>query len=125
MLASLNEGLQEVERVATLSLNMVAGSWRVENEERGYQTLRARRNLANHCPDEVVDALLHAVTTDGVALSKRYYSLKKAILRKNAGLERFTWADRNAPLPVADSQEQVTWPEAVQLVVPWWALPRI
>ena len=44
-----------------LSLNMVAGSWHIENKERGFKTLRSQRNLSNNLPDDVVDSLLEAV----------------------------------------------------------------
>ena len=42
---ALNTGLQEFERTAALSLNMVAGSWHAENTERGFERLRSQRNL--------------------------------------------------------------------------------
>ena len=74
----LNDGLKSFERVAALSLNMVAGSWHVENAERGFKELRSQRNLGNNVPDEVVDSLLGAVRTTGVDYCKRYYALKKS-----------------------------------------------
>ena len=67
----LNDGLRNFERVAALSLNMVAGSWHAENSERGFKQLRSQRNLGNNVPDEVVDSLL-AVKTTGVDYCKRY-----------------------------------------------------
>ena len=81
----LNDGLKSFERVAALSLNMVAGSWHVENAERGFKELRSQRNLGNNVPDEVVDSLLDAVKTTGVDYCKRYYALKKGILKNTAG----------------------------------------
>ena len=97
---TLNTGLQSFERVAALSLNMVAGSWHAENAERGFKELRSQRNLGNNVPDEVVDSLLDAVATTGVDYCKRYYALKKGILKETQGLETFTWADRNAAISI-------------------------
>lgn len=54
----VNDGLMKFERTAALSLNMVAGSWFVENQERKFAGLRSSRNLSNNVPDAVVDSLL-------------------------------------------------------------------
>ena len=113
---ALNTGLKEFERVAALSLNMVAGSWHAENTERGFEQLRSQRNLGNNVPDEVVDSLLDAVKTTGVDYCKRYYSLKKGILKNTQGLETMTWADRNASINIGTSSESYTWNEAVDIV---------
>jgi len=113
---TLNTGLKAFERVAALSLNMVSGSWHAENTERGFQNLRSQRNLGNNVPDEVVDSLLDAVKTTGVDYCKRYYSLKKGILRETQGLERFTWADRNAAIDIGTAAESYSWTEAVDIV---------
>lgn len=51
-----------------------------------FQTLRSRRNESNNVPDEVVEALLLAVRTTGVELSKKYYMLKKQILKIVSGI---------------------------------------
>jgi oligoendopeptidase F len=113
---TLNTGLKFFERVAALSLNMVAGSWHAENSERGFKNLRSQRNLGNNVPDEVVDSLLDAVKTTGVDYCKRYYALKKGILKDTQGLETFTWADRNAAIDIGDAAESYTWTEAVDIV---------
>lgn len=113
---TLNAGLGSFERVAALSLNMVAGGWHVENAERGFKNLRSQRNLGNNVPDEVVDSLLDAVKTTGVDYCKRYYALKKGILKETQGLETFTWADRNAAIDIGDAAESYTWTEAVDIV---------
>lgn len=115
-MTTLNTGLKSFERVAALSLNMVAGSWHVENAERGFANLRSQRNLGNNVPDEVVDSLLDAVKTTGVDYCKRYYALKKGILKETQGLETFTWADRNAAIDIGDAAENYTWTEAVDIV---------
>jgi oligoendopeptidase F len=114
---SLNEGLKGFERIAALSLNCVAGSWLLENKERGYATVRSRRNVSNNVPDEVVASLLEGVRTAGVALSKRYYTLKKGVLKATQGLTALTWSDRNAPIEIGGGEEKgVTWDEAVRIV---------
>ena len=112
----LNDGLKSFERVAALSLNMVAGSWHVENAERGFKELRSQRNLGNNVPDEVVDSLLGAVRTTGVDYCKRYYALKKSILKETQGLETFGWSDRNAAIDIGTASDTYTWPEAVDIV---------
>uniref|UniRef100_A0A0G4GU87 Peptidase M3A/M3B catalytic domain-containing protein n=1 Tax=Chromera velia CCMP2878 TaxID=1169474 RepID=A0A0G4GU87_9ALVE len=116
-LKSLNAGLElnKVDKIACLSLNMVCGSWHIENEERGYKNLRSKRNLNNNVPDEVVDALLETVRSYGPSLTKRYYQLKKKVLQRTAGLKEFTWADRNAPLEVKGGDKVYSWNEAVEI----------
>jgi len=117
-LKALNSGLQgSMARIAGLSLNMVCGSWLIENKERGYTNLRSRRNLDNNVPDAVIDSLLKGVREAGVPLSKRYYGLKKAILKKTQGLEQFHWSDRNAPIDVgATDDAKISWGAAVDMV---------
>lgn len=119
-LKQLNDSLAgPVARVAALSLSSVAGSWLIENKERKYQNLRSRRNLDNNCPDEVVDSLLEGVRSAGVPLCKRYYAMKKQILKQTQGLEKFRWSDRNAPMDISKEkkeEEKITWDAAVQMV---------
>lgn len=116
-LHSLNEGLKGFERIATLSLNVVAGGWLIENKERKYATVRSRRNVSNNVPDEVVAGLLEGVRTAGVELSKRYYALKKGVLKATQGLTTLSWSDRNAPIDIGGGDEkEVTWEEAVRIV---------
>ena len=104
--------------MASLSLSSVAGSWLIENKERNYLNLRSRRNLDNNCPDEVVDSLLEAVRTAGVPLCKRYYALKKQILKQTQDLQVFRWSDRNAEIDIVKEKkdEKISWPDAVQMV---------
>ena len=111
----LNEGLLKFERTCALSLNMVAGSWHIENTERGFKNLRSQRNVSNNVPDEAVDSLLTAVKTTGVDLCKKYYRLKKGILKETQGLEEFTWADRNATIDIGTGSDSYSWEQAVQI----------
>ena len=113
---TLNDGLKDFERTAALSLNMVAGSWHIEMKERGFKTLRSQRNLSNNLPDDVVDSLLQAVGTTGVDYCKKYYALKKQILKHTQGLDKFTWSDRNASIDIGKGEDKYTWEQAVDLV---------
>ncbi|KAL3935422.1 MAG: hypothetical protein SGARI_002983, partial [Bacillariaceae sp.] len=120
-MAELNKGLGEsIGRVAALSLSNVAGAWHIENQERKYTNLRTQRNLGNNCPDEVVDSLLLGVRTAGVPLCKRYYELKKSILKKCGDLETVRWSDRNAPIDIdsnsKDEDDKISWSECVKIV---------
>lgn len=117
-LKTLNNGLQgSMARIAGLSLNSVCGSWHIENKERGFTNLRSSRNLDNNVSDAVIDSLLKGVRDAGVRMSKRYYGLKKEILKKTQGLEKFRWSDRNAPIDVgATGEEKVSWEAAVEMV---------
>jgi pepF/M3 family oligoendopeptidase len=118
---TLNAGLKAHTEVAALSLNTVAGDWHINNVRRGYNGLRAARNLSNKAPDAVVSALLDAIRTDGVALSKRYYGLKKGILKKTKGLQSFDWSSRNAKLSLGGTSDKVSWDEAVAIVYTGYA----
>jgi len=119
-LKQLNDGLGgPIGRVAALSLSNVAGSWHIEGQERKYTNLRTQRNLSNNCPDAVVDSLLLGVRAAGVPLCKRYYVLKKTILKQTQGLETFRWSDRNAPIDIeggSKEDEKIPWTECVKIV---------
>ena len=114
----LNDGLAgSVSRTAALSLSSVAGGWLIENKERKYAALRSQRNLDNNCPDAVVDSLLDGVRSAGIPLCKRFYTLKKGILQKTQGLDKFRWSDRNAPIDIGGvSNDKISWDEAVRMV---------
>ena len=120
-LVGVNASLEQFAPISAFSLSMVAGDWAIANKERKYTNLRSRRNTYNNVSDEVVDALLAGVRKKGVGLSKRFYRLKKALLKATQGLERMTWADRNAPVsPRAASEgtldDKCSWEDAVKAV---------
>ena len=72
---------------------------------------------AAHVALEVVAGLLEGVRTAGVSLSKRYYALKKGVLKATQGLTALSWSDRNAPIDIGGGDEkEVTWEEAVRIV---------
>ncbi|WP_428391299.1 M3 family oligoendopeptidase [Lichenicoccus sp.] len=74
---------------------------------RHYPRSGSSRNRANMVEDEVVDALVSAVTEAFPRLSHRYYVLKAGWL----GLDKLEHWDRNAPLP-GDADRRVGWDEA-------------
>jgi pepF/M3 family oligoendopeptidase len=115
-LTTLNKGLADHAEIAALSLSAVAGDWHINRTRRGYAELRSSRNASNKAPDAVVDALLSAIRTDGVALSKRYYTLKKGILQSTTAMTTFDWSSRNAKLSLGGKSGKVTWAEAVDMV---------
>jgi oligoendopeptidase F len=47
---------------------------------------------------------------------KKYYTLKKQILKSTQGLETFTWADRNASIDIGSAEDNYSWEQAVDLV---------
>ena len=81
------------------TLYMVTGSCAVERKERSYRHPMEGANKSNRVPDNVVDALHHAVGDVAGPLARKYYRLKAAHL----GLETLRWSDRNAPMPFADT----------------------
>jgi oligoendopeptidase F len=74
---------------------------------RHYPRPGSSRNRSNMVEDEVVDALVAAVTSDYARLSHRYYAMKAKWL----GLEKLQHWDRNAPLP-DDEDRHIAWDEA-------------
>ncbi|PFH35131.1 peptidase family M3 protein [Besnoitia besnoiti] len=107
---------QMIDKFAALSLNVVAGSWHIEGKERQYSTLRAMRNVANNVSDKTVDALIHAGATVAVDLTRRYYKLKKEILKRKGVLQTFSFSDRLAPLPLKSNEHVFGWEESTRIV---------
>jgi oligoendopeptidase F len=84
----------------------------IEDGWRNYARPISARNLANRVEDEVVDALVAAVTSRYDRLSHRYYKLKAGWF----GLEQLNFWDRNAPLP-EDVDATIRWSEAKDIVL--------
>jgi oligoendopeptidase F len=97
------------ERIKLFSLitNTLAKEKEILDTWRKFPRPATERNLSNVVEDEVVDALVSAVTADFPRLSHRYYALKAKWL----GLEKLQHWDRNAPLP-GDDDRKVGWREA-------------
>lgn len=101
--------------LATQSLNILSGSWRVEDEARGYPHSMASRNMSNMLSDQTVEALHQAVENTAAPLAQRFYRLKKQLL----GIEDndvLRWSDRNAPLPFADDT-RISYREGEKIVL--------
>jgi oligoendopeptidase F len=94
-------------RLFGLITNMLAKDKEIEDTWRRYPRPASARNRANLIEDEVVDALVAAVTASYPRLSHRYYELKARWL----GLPKLQHWDRNAPLP-EDSDQLIPWDEA-------------
>ncbi len=94
-------------KLFALLTNTLAKDKEIIDTWRHYPRPGSARNRANMVEDDVVDALISAVTADFPRLSHRYYTLKARWL----GLERLQHWDRNAPLP-DDDDRQIGWDEA-------------
>ena len=109
---SLSSTLKANERLLSLILNTIAKDKEVEDRWRGFTRPVASRNLANDVDDEVVDALVDAVTGRFGDLTHRYYALKAGWM----GRDQIDWWDRNAPLP-GDDDRVFVWDEAERIVL--------
>jgi oligoendopeptidase F len=108
--AAVTTQLSDMERINTYVFNNVLADKASDDRLRHYPTWISARNLANEVDDEVVEALINAVTGryDIVA---RYYRLKRRLL----ALDELFDYDRYAPLPAADRMYR--WDEARQIVL--------
>jgi oligoendopeptidase F len=94
-------------KLFSLITNTLAKDKAISDTWRHYPRPGSERNRSNMVEDEVVDALVAAVTADYARLSHRYYTLKAKWL----GLEKLQHWDRNAPLP-EDLDSAIPWDEA-------------
>jgi oligoendopeptidase F len=109
---SLGRVLGENERLFALITNTLAKDKAIEDGWRSFARPVSSRNLANLVEDQVVDALIEAVTGSYGRLSHRYYGLKARWF----GVERLPYWDRNAPLPEA-ADERISWAAAQRMVL--------
>lgn len=105
--AGISAVFAENTRLFSLITNTLAKDKEVIDTWRRYPRPTSFRNRANMLEDEVVEALVSAVTSDYARLSHRYYKLKATWL----GLEKMSHWDRNAPLP-EDQDSEIGWDEA-------------
>jgi oligoendopeptidase F len=94
-------------KLFALITNTLAKDKEIIDTWRHYPRPGSARNRANMVEDEVVDALVSAVTSDFPRLSHRYYAMKAKWL----GLEKLQHWDRNAPLP-EDDDRLIPWDAA-------------
>jgi oligoendopeptidase F len=110
--ASIGEVFGRNIRLFSLITNTLAKDKEIIDGWRKYPRPASYRNRSNMVEDEVVDALVTAVTGDYGRLSHRYYLLKAKWL----GLDKLEHWDRNAPLP-EDQDREVSWSEAQERVL--------
>jgi oligoendopeptidase F len=108
--ASVTAGLHDLSRTSTYIFNNLLADKASDDRLRHYESWISARNLANEVDNQVVEALVSAVTGryDIVA---RYYRLKRRLL----GLDELFEYDRYAPLPAA--QHFYPWEETRQIVL--------
>ena len=108
---SLTAGLRDVSMQTTYIFNVLAADKAGEDKRRGYDTWVSSRNLSNKVSDDVVEALVNAVTSN-YDIVAQHYNLKRTLL----GYDELTHYDRYAPLPVAGNDRVFTWDEARDIV---------
>jgi oligoendopeptidase F len=108
---SITAVLRERSMELTYIFNVLAADKFQEDKRRGYSTWISSRNLSNKVADEVVDALVQAVTSN-YDIVARHYNLKRILL----GYDELTEYDRYAPLPMKASDRLFSWDEAREIV---------
>ena len=108
---SLTEGLRTRSMELTYIFNVLAADKASDDKRRGYPTWISSRNLSNKAPDEVVEALIKAVTSR-YELVARHYKLKRILL----GYDELFDYDRYAPIPVKGEEAEYTWEQACAIV---------
>lgn len=109
---AITQALREKSMELTYIFNVLTVDKASNDKRRHYPSWVSSRNLSNKAPDEVVEALIQAVT-DNYELVSRHYHLKRVLL----GLDELTEYDRYAPLPIEASETFYTWDEARAIVL--------
>ncbi len=99
-------------KLFALVTNTLAKDKEIDDQWRRYEQPWSYRNRSNMVEDQVVDALVDAVTQSFPRLSHRYYAMKAKWL----GLEKLQHWDRNAPLP-GDADSAIGWEDAKSRVL--------
>ncbi len=107
---SVTVGLRDLLKTTTYVFNTILAETASDDRLRKYPTWISSRNLDNEASDEMVQALINAVTSryDIVA---RYYTIKRQLL----GYESLYDYDRYAPL--AQEETRYVWDEARGIVL--------
>lgn len=106
--AALNDKAMELSYI----FNVLAADKASDDKRRGYPSWISSRNLANKAPDQVVEALIQAVTSS-YDIVARHYHLKRVLL----GVGELTEYDRYAPLPFKEADTLYLWDEARAIVL--------
>lgn len=109
---SVTEGLRSRSMELSYIFNVLAADKASDDQRRGYPTWISARNLSNKAPDEVVKALIEAVTSN-YDIVARHYNLKRALL----GYDELYDYDRYAPLPIQAADREFTWEQARDVVL--------
>lgn len=107
---SVTDTLREKLPILTYIFNTLAADKASDDRLRSYPSWISSRNLSNEVSDEVVDALVNAVTAR-YDIVTRYYHLKRELL----GLDELFDYDRYAPLPAAAGEYH--WEQARETVL--------
>ena len=105
--AAIGAAFNEKLRLFSLITNTKAKDKEIVDRWQKYPRPGSYRNRSNMVEDEVVDALVAAVTSAYPRLSHRYYLMKAKWL----GLAKLQHYDRNAPL-LGDDDRLIGWEEA-------------
>jgi oligoendopeptidase F len=109
---ALTTGLQERLMELTFIFNVLASDKASDDRRRKFPEWISSRNLDNKAPDEVVQALISAVTSS-YELVQRHYTLKRQLM----GLDELYDYDRYAPLVLKESDHFYSWEEAKEIVL--------
>jgi oligoendopeptidase F len=112
--AAVTEGLKPGLRTRAFIFNTLLADKATDDRLRGYETWISSRNLSNEAGDESVAALVEAVRKRN-DIPQRWYALKARLL----GLDRIADYDRMAS--VADSEEEIGWDQARDIVLDAYA----
>ncbi|MCC6804633.1 MAG: M3 family oligoendopeptidase [Anaerolineae bacterium] len=108
---ALTEGLKTRSMELTYIFNVLVADKAADDKRRGYPSWISARNLSNKAPDETVEALIQAVTSN-YALVARHYNLKRVLL----GYDELYDYDRYAPIQFTTDERLYDWSEARQIV---------
>ena len=108
----LNRVCRENTKLFTFIYNMIVKDKSISDNNRGYKSPVAARNLDNQVDDKALKALTSSVRAQYGNLAHRFYKLKSKWL----GVDKIQYWDRNAPLPFS-SDRHYSWDESVKIVL--------
>jgi oligoendopeptidase F len=109
---AVTHGMNEHSMALTYIFNVLIADKAADDKRRGFKSWISWRNLDNKVSDEVVEALVKAVT-DNYDLVERHYRLKRNLL----GIGELLDYDRHAPLPLEGGESEYTWDQAREIVL--------
>ncbi len=108
----MNRVCKENSKLFTFIYNMIVKDKAISDDNRGYKSPVAARNLDNQVDDKALNALTSSVRAQYANLAHRFYKLKSKWL----GVKKIQYWDRNAPLPFS-ADRQYSWEESVKIVL--------